>query len=379
MQVAIVSRGVYPLHGHGGAEKHVFHVARGLAERGVEVHLVTLAADASAEDRSELVHENIVLHEVPYRDLGLGRANFIQFAARLAAYRPLFDAMDVVHSHGMFPVSAYTWTAETPVVVTTHGLEEFRHAHLKYPLAPFNLFDRASARNIARFVALSAGNADDIAAYLNVPRDRITEIPNGVDAGFFHPSDTTALEERYDLEDNVVVAVSRLVEYKGHGLLVEAVNRMDDTSLVIAGDGPYRDDLEAKAGENVHFAGFVDEEELPMYYALGDVFALPTFGEGMPLSILEAFACGTPVLSTRVGSIPDVVDDAVGRAVEPRSVDALVDGLEELFASDLEEMGRECRRRAEEIYSWDAVAEKTLSLYAELTPRPDPRGSRTSR
>ncbi|MFB6265892.1 MAG: glycosyltransferase family 4 protein, partial [Candidatus Nanohaloarchaea archaeon] len=340
MKAGIVSRSVYPLHGHGGAEKHVYHVARGLAEKGVEVHLFCLEArDASEEDYEELDHENIELHEVSYLDLGLGRANFIQFAARLKAYWPLLDSMDVVHSHGMFPVALYSFFKQTPLVVTTHGLEEYRYPHLKYPLALFNLVDKVAARrNVDRFVALSKGNRRDIRSYLHVGDERITEIPNGVDTDFFEPKDTSELEERYDLEENVVVAVSRLVEYKGHGLLVDAVNSMDDTSLVLAGDGPYREELEKKAGEDVHFAGFVDEDELPNYYSLGDVFALPTFGEGMPLSILEAFACGTPVVSTRVGSIPDVVDDEVGRLVEPRSVEVLEEGLKELFDSDLERL-----------------------------------------
>ncbi|MDY6761751.1 MAG: glycosyltransferase family 4 protein, partial [Candidatus Nanohaloarchaea archaeon] len=309
------------------------------------------------------------LHEVPYVDLGLDRLNFIQFEKRMIARWPLLENMDVVHSHGVFPVAKYSFVADTPIVVTTHGLEEYRLPHLKYPLAPFNLLDKVAARrNVDRFVALSQGNADDIQAYLGIEQDRITEIPNGVDTEFYRPVDTAELEEKYNLKENVVVAVSRLVEYKGHGVLVEAVNGMEDTSLVIAGDGPYRDELEQKADEDVHFAGFVDEEELPSYYSLGDVFALPTFGEGMPLSILEAFACGTPVVSTRVGAIPDVVDEDVGRLVAPRDLDALQAALEDLFSDTerLEELGEECRRRAEDEYSWDSVVEKTLDMYRNI-------------
>lgn len=370
MDVAIIARSVYPLHGHGGAEKHVYHVATGLAELGVDVHLFCLAADADADAYAELAHDNIHLHEVPYRGLGLGRANFIEFTLLLARRWSFLDRMDVVHAHGVFPIAWYSFVADTPLAVTTHGLEEYRLPHLKYPLAPFNLVDKVAARrNVDRFVALSSGNAEDIRAYLGVEADRITEIPNGVDTGFYEPRDTAALEERYDLQENVVVAVSRLVRYKGHHLLVDAVNAMEDTSLVIAGDGPFRDELEKRAGADVHFAGFVDEEELPRYYSLGDVFCLPTFGEGMPLSILEAFACGTPVVSTRVGSIPDVVDEAVGRVVPPEDGEALQGALEDLLAdrARVEAMGEECRRRAVEEYSWERVAERTRALYRAMT------------
>jgi len=365
-----VARSVYPLHGYGGMEKHVHHVARGLAERGVRVNLfVQDAREATEEDYAELEHRNLDLHEVPFVDFGLGRANFIEFVALLEKYWWLFDEMDVVHSHGVAATAPYSFFKESPLAVTTHGMEEYRLPHLKYPLAPFNLVDKIAARrNVDRFVALSRGNAEDIQTYLGVEEGKITEIPNGVDADFYSPSDTSGLEERYDLEENVVVAVSRLVEYKGHGVLVDAVNQMEDTSLVVVGDGPFRDELEEKAGEDVHFAGFVDEEELPLYYSLGDVFCLPTFGEGMPLSILESYACGTPVVSTRVGAIPDMVDDGVGRLVEPKDAEDLREALEDLFSDRerLERMGEECRKRAEEEYSWDAVAERTLEMYEDL-------------
>jgi glycosyltransferase involved in cell wall biosynthesis len=370
MAVAIITRSVYPIHGFGGAEKHVYYVAQGLAEQGIDVHIYTLEADdATAEEYGRLDHDHITLHEVPYRDLGMGRLNFIEFTALLKRHWSDLDDMDVVHSHGVFPVALYSFFTDTPLVVTTHGLEEYRHAHLKWPLLPFNLVDKLAARrNVDRFVALSPGNADDIQQYLGVERDRITEIPNGVDTDFFEPKDTNDLEDTYDLKENVVVAVSRLVEYKGHGLLVEAVNEMANTSLVIAGDGPYRDEMEEKAGPDVHFAGRVDEDMLPHYYSLGDVFALPTFGEGMPLSILESLACGTPVVSTAVGAIPDVVTDDVGRVVAPQDTDALRQALAELFSDRerLNEMTETCRTRAVEEYSWDSVAAKTADLYETL-------------
>lgn len=368
MEIGIVTRTVYPIHGFGGAEKHVYYVAKGLAERGHDVHVYCLEAKESTdEEHEELEHENLTLHEVPYRDLGMGRLNFFEFVYLMKNRWDEIDEHDIVHSHGIFPITAYSFFHNNDIVATTHGLEEFRYTHLKIPLAPFNFFDKLAARrNVDRFVALSEGNREDQKNYLGIKDDVITEIPNGVDAEFFKPSDTSEIEERYDLKENVVVAVSRLVEYKGHGLLVEAVNDIDDTSLVIAGDGPFKEELEEKAGEDVHFAGRVPEEELPLYYSLGDVFCLPTFGEGLPLSMLESMACGTPVLSTNVGSIPDIITADVGEVVEPRNVEALRNGLERLFKRDLEKMSERSREKAVEEYSWKSVVEKTEQLYKEL-------------
>ncbi|MFB6180428.1 MAG: glycosyltransferase family 4 protein [Candidatus Nanohalobium sp.] len=369
MEIGILCRTVYPIHGFGGAEKHVYYVAKGLAERGHEVHIYCLEADdASDEEYEDLDHENLVLHEVEYRDLGMGRLNFFEYVYLMRKNWDELDELDIVHSHGIFPITAYSYFHENDIVVTTHGLEEFRYRHLKIPLAPFNFFDKRAARKrVDRFIALSKGNREDQKRLLGIGDDVITEIPNGVDADFFQPSDTSEVEKRYDLRDNVVVAVSRLVEYKGHGLLVEAVNQMDDTSLVIAGDGPFKEELEEKAGEDVHFAGRVPEDELPLYYSLGDVFCLPTFGEGLPLSILESLSCGTPVLSTNVGSIPDVVTEDIGEVVEPEEVEELRKGLENLFDRDLEEMSGRCRKKALEEYSWDSVVEKTERVYEDLS------------
>ncbi|MFB6116850.1 MAG: glycosyltransferase family 4 protein [Candidatus Nanosalina sp.] len=370
MKIGFLSRTVYPLHGFGGAEKHVYYIVRGLAERGHEVHLFCLDTEADEEDYEELQHENLTLHEVDYRDLGIDRANFFEFNYLMKEYWDLLDNMDVVHASLMFPMTYYSIFRDNNTVVTTHGLEQYRHNHLRIPLFLPNLVDKYAARkHVDRFIALSKGNAEDQKNYLGVSDSQIEIIPNGVDTDFFRPSDTGEIEEKYDLKDNVVVAVSRLVEYKGHGLLVEAVNEMEDTSLVIAGDGPFKEELEEKAGEDVHFAGRVPEEELPLYYSLGDVFSLPTFGEGLPLSILESMASGTPVLSTEVGSIPDVVTDDVGRLVEPENREALREALEEMLSDKekLEDMSSNCRDKAVNEYSWDSVVEKTEEVYEDLS------------
>jgi len=333
------------------------------------VHLFCLEADAENGEYEELEHENIELHEVSYRDLGVGRANFFQFNYLMRYHWDKLDEMDVVHASLMFPMTYYSILRDNNTVVTTHGLEQYRHNHLRIPLWPFNQVDKYAARkHVDRFIALSQGNAEDQREYLGVRDKKIDIIPNGVDTEFFKPSDTSEIEEKYELKENVIVAVSRLVKYKGHGLLVEAVNEMDDTSLVIAGDGPFKEELEEKAGKDVHFSGRVPEEELPLYYSLGDIFCLPTFGEGLPLSILESMACGTPVLSTKVGSIPDVIEkDKDGLLVEPESKEDLEEGIRHLLHSDLEEMSEKCRETALEEYSWNSVVKQTEKVYQDLS------------
>jgi len=232
IKVGILSRTVYPIHGFGGAEKHVYYIAKGLAERGNEVDLYCLEADADKEDYEKLEHENLHLHEVEYKDLGVGRANFFQYNYLMRDQWDELDDMDIVHASLMFPMTYYSIFRDNNTVVTTHGLEQYRHRHLKIPLWPFNQVDKYAARkHVEKFIALSSGNAEDQREYLGVDDDQIEVIPNGVDTDFFQPSDTSEIEKQYNLEENVIVAVSRLVKYKGHGLLVDVVNKMDDTSL----------------------------------------------------------------------------------------------------------------------------------------------------
>ena len=165
-------------------------------------------------------------------------------------------------------------------------------------------------------------------------------MPTGIDLARFVPGDPVAARARVGLpERRTLGIVATLRDWKGHEYLFDAI-ALDraawvDWNVVVVGDGPYRDRLDRRLAalrivDAVRFAG-QQEDVVPWFQAL-DLFALPSYGEeGVPQAIMQAMACGVPVVSTTVGAITEAVEDGVtGRVVAPRDAAALAAGLAQL-------------------------------------------------
>ena len=182
----------------------------------------------------------------------------------------------------------------------------------------------------------------------------------GVDLDRFAPVD------RSDHDPTVlrILCVGRLVREKAQSLLVDAVAELRDRGiaahLVLAGDGRHRDAVAARADPDlVTMLGAVNQDDIVALYGDADVFALPSFGEGVPVVLMEAMATGLAVVTTAVAGIPELVEHGrSGLVVAPGRLDALVDALAEL-ADDPDrhrELGRAGRRAVEAAYEIDACA-----------------------
>ncbi|HTS55545.1 MAG TPA: glycosyltransferase, partial [Burkholderiales bacterium] len=159
---------------------------------------------------------------------------------------------------------------------------------------------------------------------------RVTSVPTGIDLGHFVPGARAEARTRLGLPANafVVGIVATLRSWKGHRYLVDAVARMPEVTLVMVGDGPGADNLRAQVKalgieSRVRMPGNQDDV-VPWLHAF-DIFALPSYAnEGVPQAIMQAMACGIPVITTDVGSIGEiVVDGHTGLMVRPQDVDAL--------------------------------------------------------
>lgn len=180
-------------------------------------------------------------------------------------------------------------------------------------------------------VAVSMQAADVMRRML--PRANIAVIPNGVDLDRFRPRSQALARSRFglDLDRTIVGTAGRLVPVKGHDILIAAAAHLPDgIEVVIAGDGPERARLEAMAralriADRVRFLGHVDgiETLLPAF----DVFCLPSRNEGMPRSLLEAQACGLPVIATDVGAVREVVCNETGVVVPANDAVALANAI----------------------------------------------------
>ena len=304
------------------------------------------------------------------RRLLLGRA----WPSYLRALEATAGAVpDVIHAHVAYPDGRacveYGRRVGRPVVVTVHG-------HDLKDLAVRRDNWRAWVRDAligADAVIAVSGDLATRARDLGVAADRVEQIPNGVDSELFRPGTRTPGEGGWRL-----IYSGRYDPAKGLDELLQALAGLiaeeRDVHLDLVGGGAtdLSHNFPARAaqlgvGDRVRFIDEVPWHEMPALLGTADVFVLPSHSEGLPLSLLEAFACGLPVVTTRCGGPEEVVDDSVGRLAEPRDVQ----GLQEALAATLDSYTTfdrgHIRRYAEEQFDYRAVARRIHQVYQRVS------------
>ena len=215
---------------------------------------------------------------------------------------------------------------------------------------------------------------------LGADPEKIRVIHNGVDLTRFRPVTGIKEEMRKKLgipqDARVALTVRRLVYKNGIDTLIEsakiAIEKNPKLVFIAVGKGPDFEEVREKIGQlgmqkNFRLAGFVSDEELPLYYNAADFFVLPSkSGEGLPLVALEAMACGLPVTATNVGGISEVLNEDYGKLVPPNSPDSLAEAVLEFSRKDLSALRKGLRTMIERKYSWDTNVEKLGEIYEEL-------------
>ncbi|MEX2454763.1 MAG: glycosyltransferase family 4 protein [Rhodospirillaceae bacterium] len=207
---------------------------------------------------------------------------------------------------------------------------------------------------------------------LGIAGDRITVLRNGVDLGLFRLQDRSALRARYGLEGPTLISVGHLIERKAHHLVIEALPHLPGFRLLIAGEGPEEQALRALAdrlgvADRVGFLGRRPHGELPDLYGAADILVLASSREGWANVLLEAMACGTPVVASNVWGTPEVVAaPEAGRLMRERSGAAIAEGVKDLFAVLPD---RAATRKYAEGFSWDATTEGQLDLFRSILAR----------
>jgi glycosyltransferase involved in cell wall biosynthesis len=230
----------------------------------------------------------------------------------------------------------------------------------------------------------SEASKADVMRYLHVEVGRVRVIPWGCEARFKpsgKPARAAEVKERYGLPERYILFLGTLEPRKDVLTLLQAfaILRTEQSDaelrLVIAGDKGwgYREFFTTREalrlGDHVIFTGFVDEEDLPDLYRGALLFIYPSLYEGFGLPILEAMACGTPVITSTTSSMPEVAGDAAV-LVEPKKPESLAAAMTSVLGD--EERMAELRRRGLERakgFSWEAVARRTLDVYTTLAGR----------
>ncbi len=297
----------------------------------------------------------------------------------LSCIRPLrkliqegFD-FDVIDSHYFYPdgVAAALLAVyfKKPLVITARGSDVNLIARFALPR---RLMLWAS-RRAAACIGVSAALVEAM-AQMGVPSDRLRTMRNGVDLQRFHPIDPTQARSQIGFTGApLLLSVGNLVPLKGHELCIDALALLKamhaGARLLIVGHGPERERLLAHAQQrgvagSVHLVGTVPNAELAAWYSAADVLLLASNREGWPNVLLEAMACGTPVVATAVGGVPEVVRaDVAGSLVQQRTGQALANGV---LLQLQKASTRSAVRCYAEAFGWEQTSRQQAELFGTL-------------
>ena len=367
MKIALVSIDFHP--DVGGVAAHVVELGKALARQNHEVNVVSIP---SGTERSRLsllhgmrVHRPSIPKQKPIYSWMTNRwlRKFIHN-----------ENIDVLHVHGLRPLEA-TKNLPVPVVFTNHT-SGFLKRIKKGPAE-----HRKMARRLSHVAHVLAPSQELVDATLTVGyHGPVTFISNGVDTRRFTPGPAT-LRDEWNVRDGEVVLLlaRRLVEKNGVTVFAEALTRLAASGLkfraIFAGDGDERAAVtqiltRGKAISSSVFLGNVANENMPSIYRSADISVLPSFMEATSITGLESMACGLPLVGTRVGGIPVLIDDeSTGLLVEPGDPVGLAQAIRRLAedASLRLGMGERARQRAAELFSWDRIANETVAVYSQYT------------
>ena len=362
----------------GGMGGYVYNLSKEMVKRG---HKVTVVTRGSWRGLQAARFNAIDVYRVPYIHIyPLLEATQGIFQNRIL--KGLSSELDVVHVH--HPISPKFNTA-LPIMVTLHasvGLGSidsqnfYSSRRLPGPLfSAMRSYVRSGERKILEradcITTVSNALVNELHSLHGIDVSSITVLGNGVDTELFKPPKTRS-------DEKTVLYTGRLYYNKGLLDLVKAakhvLHRYPETSFVLTGRGPIEGQLRRiiarlNISKNFRFTGFVEESTLIELYQSATVYVFPSYYEGLPTSMLEAMACGTPVVVTAINGILEVVKDGQnGFTVPVKDPMTMANAIARILSdNDLQErIGRAARVTIKEGFTWEIVAKRASECYRSL-------------
>jgi D-inositol-3-phosphate glycosyltransferase len=293
---------------------------------------------------------------------------------------------DLVHSHywqGAWAGTIFAARARVPHAVLFHTLGEVKNRarSTEEETAQRIYHERQAIRRADAILTTSSHEGGFLERYYSAERERIHTVPCGVDLGLFQPRDREACRRTLGLPANtpVLLWVGRLEKLKGVDILVDALAQLEvpDALLLIAGGDERAEVLKAelmaqaaRAGvaRQVRFVGSVPHHQLPDYYSAADVVVVPSYYESFGLVAVEAMACGTPVVASRVGGLVSTVEDGVtGFLIPWRCPEPFAEKIEVLLRNpELRSRFGASAQRSVERFGWSRVATEVAGFYEHV-------------
>jgi glycosyltransferase involved in cell wall biosynthesis len=300
--------------------------------------------------------------------VGMSIAPFLLAAGAYSAVKNMIRRgydFEIIDAHYFYPdgVAAAMigrWL-DIPVVITARGTD----VNLLPRFAVPRRMILWAARRAAALVTVSAALKAAL-IHLGVESKKIHMLRNGVDTRLFQPADREAERARLKLTGTVLLMVGNLLALKGHDVVLGALREFSGACLLIIGEGREERNLKGLARalgiqDRVRFLGAMSQEDLAAYYRAADALVLASSREGWPNVLLESMACGTPVVSTRVGGTPEIVAaPEAGVLANERSEHGIAEALGRLFQNYPD---RKLTRRYAERFGWDETTRGQLQLF----------------
>ncbi len=373
----------FPPH-MGGIEKVSYEQSKRLTQSGYEIDVLT----SKNKEQNEQPAKGIKVF--PYSTLNLAEKIGVPYPVLyFEAYRKfvqLIKNCDLVHAHGHVYMSSYlagkvAKKYKKPFIVTQHNTFIDYRSFLNM-LEHLNdcIIGKSVLKHANKIITVSKETKKYVLK-LGADKSKATVIYNGVDTDTFHPMNKGKSRKKLCLPQkrNIIFSLRRLVYKNGLDTLIESIPLLTKEHpsllIVVAGKGPSRKLIEDRVKElgidtNIKLTGFVPDRLLPVYYNAADCFILPSAsGEGLPLVLLEAMACGLSVIATAVGGTPEIIQHMKnGVLVPPRNPEAMAEALSKILSEEglRIPMGEEARRIVEDKFTWKENVRQLQKIYNEF-------------
>ena len=371
----------------GGLEIAAYNQAKEVVKRG---HQVTIITSKLGEEAEEEIIDGIKVIRVkalnfPENHFGVPYPIF--YPKLLCRLKEKIKESDIINIHGIVWIQSFfsaiiSRIYQKPIVLIQHN------TYINYKNPILRLIEKIADKTIGRY---TLNSADHIIAVSGETKKYVLSIAkklnnisvsyNGVNFNRFKPiRNKKILRKKFKIntEGFICLTIRRITFKNGIDTFLQVAKffneKRKDMLFVLGGTGPDTDMVKKYIIENhlsnIKLLGFVLDEELPDYYALSDIFILPSkTGEGFPLVVVEAFASGLPVIGTNTGGQIEIIrDDQTGFIVEPDKPKQIAKKIEYLYENKelLEEMSKNCRKLIEKEFSWESNVDNLLFVYQEV-------------
>lgn len=397
MKVLLINH--FPLQGSGSGI-YTLNIAQELIKEGHEVFVIDIdcVKDKDKYDfkRRTIMCKNPNKNDVEVLDMNFNFPCFTTHPRSVNTYYNISDDQleeyvqtyinvtkevvnylkpDIIHAQHLWVTPYAAWKSGIPYVITVHGtdLMGFKkdERYHKYALD--------GAKNAAKIITISRQVHNDTLELYKLPEGKMKLNPNGFDDEMFKPKNISkrSFFQKIGMDLNpqkLVSFVGKFTDFKGIDILIKAARIVTDeipnVVFTLAGDGQLMAEMKQLSKElkldNIYFLGHQTQEDVATLYSCADVSVVPSRIEPFGLVAIEALGCGTPVVATNAGGLPDFVNNDVGQLIEMENVDALAVALiSELKNNTKLTKGKYARKYAVENYSWKKTLENVIKVYKD--------------